>query len=108
CCVTSKPPSPTFRAEGPRVRPPPLGLSYRKPTAMNQSMDNQGHIQRQLALFAEHVAATKDWVLDSWRERVCADPALSIASRLSRDHFVNHMPDVLDTLCIKLRAWPAP
>lgn len=71
-------------------------------------MDKQDPIQRQLTLLAEHIAGSKDVVLDAWHQRVTQDPTLSVASRLSYSQFVNHMPHVLDALCNKLRAWPKP
>lgn len=63
-------------------------------------------IKAQLAAFADHLANAMDVVLDDWHQRVLKDAGLAIVARLPREQFVNHIPDVISTLCTKLREWP--
>ncbi len=58
----------------------------------------------QLDALATHLAATRESLLQGWREAADADPQLTSASALSRAQFVDHIPEVLDAFEQMLRA----
>lgn len=56
-----------------------------------------------LAEFADHLRRRRAALLDAWRARVLADPALTTADRLTRRQFTDHIPSALDALDRALR-----
>jgi len=53
---------------------------------------------------AAHLAASRDALLQRWRQATDADPELTSASALSRAQFFDHIPEVLDAFERMLRA----
>jgi signal transduction histidine kinase len=53
---------------------------------------------------AAHLAASRDALLQRWRQSADADPELTSASALSRAQFFDHIPEVLDAFERMLRA----
>jgi signal transduction histidine kinase len=63
-------------------------------------------VDEQLGGLADHLAARRPHILQSWRESVKADPEIGTADALPRRQFVDHIPAVLDALERRLRALP--
>lgn len=63
-------------------------------------------IDEELNAVAAHLRARRDAILEAWRSAADADPQLTTANALPKSQFNDHIPDVLDLLAQKLRAWP--
>jgi len=62
--------------------------------------------KNQLADIATHLEARRADILQAWRAKVDNDPDLTTGTSLSRTQFYDHIPDILDALDERLRAWP--
>lgn len=67
-------------------------------------MDYPATTNEQLGVLADHLASRRDEMLSAWRRAVDADPALTTASTITRNQFVDHIPAVLDAFEDRLRA----
>lgn len=67
-------------------------------------MDHPATTNEQLSALADHLASRRDEMLSAWRRAVDADPALTTASTITRNQFVDHIPAVLDAFEDRLRA----
>ena len=63
-------------------------------------------IDEELNAVATHLRARREAILEAWRASADADPQLTTANALPRSQFNDHIPDVLDLLERKLKAWP--
>ncbi len=59
-------------------------------------MTTDGSTAAQLAALADALPARHQAILDAWREMVDSDPELATGSTLSRLHFENRIPEVLE------------
>jgi len=62
--------------------------------------------KHQLGLLATHLDDQRNSILLRWREATEAAPESTVASSLTRAHFNDHIPGVLDAFGAKLRVWP--
>lgn len=68
--------------------------------------ENIERTQEQLRALATYLLQAQDRILDIWRQRVAEGGALSTATLLSREQFIDHLPQVLKALFARLVAWP--
>jgi signal transduction histidine kinase len=62
--------------------------------------------REQLSALAAHLGGQRDAILKHWREATATVAELTIASSLTRVQFNDHIPGVLDSFALRLRAWP--
>lgn len=62
--------------------------------------------REQLSALAAHLGGQRDAILQHWREATATVAELTIASSLTRVQFNDHIPGVLDSFALRLRAWP--
>jgi signal transduction histidine kinase len=62
------------------------------------------NLDAQLAAVAARLTERRDSLLSRWREAVAGDPQVTAADSLSRAHFLDHIPQILDGLDHALRA----
>ena len=60
----------------------------------------------ELNAVAGYLRERQEAILEAWRDAADADPHLTTPNALPRSQFVDHIPDVLDTLQRRLRSWP--
>ena len=63
-------------------------------------------IREQLSALAAHLGEQREVILQRWRIATENVEELNIASSLTRLQFNDHIPGVLDSLALRLRAWP--
>ena len=63
-------------------------------------------IDEELNAVATHLRARREAILEAWRASADADPQLTTVNALPSSQFNDHIPDVLDLLERKLKAWP--
>ena len=62
--------------------------------------------REQLSVLAAHLGWQRESILQRWRTATATIPELTIASSLTRVQFNDHIPGVLDSFALRLRAWP--
>jgi signal transduction histidine kinase len=62
--------------------------------------------REQLSALAAHLGEQRDAILQRWRTATEKVVELTIASSLTRLQFNDHIPGVLDSFALRLRAWP--
>lgn len=62
--------------------------------------------REQLSALAAHLGERREAILQQWREATETVAELTIASSLTRVQFNDHIPGVLDSFALRLRAWP--
>jgi len=62
--------------------------------------------REQLSALAAHLGGQRDAILQRWREATATVAELTISASLTRVQFNDHIPGVLDSFALKLRAWP--
>ncbi len=62
--------------------------------------------REQLSALAAHLGGQRESILQRWRTTTAAVAELTIASSLTRVQFNDHIPGVLDSFALRLRAWP--
>ncbi len=62
--------------------------------------------REQLSALAAHLGEQREHILESWRVATENVAELTIASSLTRLQFNDHIPGVLDSFALRLRAWP--
>ena len=62
--------------------------------------------REQLSALAAHLGEQRDAILKRWRTATENVAELTIASSLTRLQFNDHIPGVLDSFALRLRAWP--
>jgi signal transduction histidine kinase len=65
---------------------------------------NPDQTRAQLHALADYFEQRRNAILAGWRRAIDRDPELNTAARSTRNQFVDHIPDVLDTLASRLRA----
>jgi signal transduction histidine kinase len=68
--------------------------------------DTVKKIRGQLDQLASHLDEVRNLILQRWRTATENTPELTVASSLTRVHFNDHIPGVLDAYSEKLRVWP--
>ena len=63
-------------------------------------------IREQLSALAAHLGEQREVILQRWRIATENVAELTIASSLTRLQFNDHIPGVLDSFALRLRAWP--
>ena len=69
-------------------------------------MNSESRTQAQLAALAAHLDSRRAAILEAWRVAIDNDPDLTTGSAISRALFYDHVPDILDSLVLRLRCWP--
>jgi len=69
-------------------------------------MDRTQKTDEQLETLASHLTSRRESILQTWRDAVAGDPNLTAPSALPRTQFYDHIPQLLDALEKRLRAWP--
>ena len=62
--------------------------------------------REQLSALAAHLGEQRETILQRWRTATENVTELTIASSLTRLQFNDHIPGVLDSFALRLRAWP--
>ncbi len=62
--------------------------------------------REQLSALATHLGEKRDFLLQRWRTATENVAELTIATSLTRLQFNDHIPGVLDSFALRLRAWP--
>ncbi|MDP1592081.1 MAG: HAMP domain-containing sensor histidine kinase [Prosthecobacter sp.] len=62
--------------------------------------------REQLSALAAHLGGQREAILQRWREATATVAELTIAASLTRVQFNDHIPGVLDSFALRLRAWP--
>ena len=62
--------------------------------------------REQLSVLAAHLGEQREVILQRWRKATENVAELTIASSLTRLQFNDHIPGVLDSFALRLRAWP--
>jgi signal transduction histidine kinase len=62
--------------------------------------------REQLSALAAHLGERREHILECWHTATENETDLTIASSLTRLQFNDHIPAVLDSFALRLRAWP--
>lgn len=73
---------------------------------MRNELKSTQQARAQLSALAAHMGERREAILRHWRKSTESEAELTIASSLTRLQFNDHIPGVLDSFALRLRAWP--